>query len=313
MSITVQNLTKRYGTTEAIRGISFTVNRGEIVGFLGPNGAGKTTTMKIITCFMPPTSGTVAVEGMDTVERSLDVRKKIGYLPEMNPLYLDMPVTDYLDYSASLHGMHGQTATQRIAKMVDVCGLGTVRYRDIGELSKGFRQRVGLAQAMLHDPEVLILDEPTSGLDPNQIVEIRSLIRELGRAKTVVLSTHILSEVQATCDRVLIINEGMIVADGAPDALQRQFQGEERVEVELRLPPQLSFDAVMVRLRGLPEFASATLLSHEDTVLAFDVRAIPGADIREPLFRLAVTEGWILLGMHRQSTSLEEVFHKLTT
>ncbi|MGA9118124.1 MAG: ATP-binding cassette domain-containing protein [Bacteroidota bacterium] len=313
MSITVSNLTKRYGTNEAIRGISFTVNRGEIVGFLGPNGAGKTTTMKIITCFMPPTSGNVEVEGMDTVEHSLDVRRKIGYLPEMNPLYLDMPVTDYLEYSGSLHGLKGASASQRIAKMIDVCGLTTVRYRDIGELSKGFRQRVGLAQAMLHDPEVLILDEPTSGLDPNQIVEIRALIRELGRAKTVVLSTHILSEVQATCDRVLIINEGAIVADGTPDALQRQFQGEERIVVELRVPQQLSFDAVLVRLRSLPDFTAATLLSHADGMLTFDVQAAPRADLREAVFRLAVAEGWVLLGMQRQTTSLEEVFHKLTT
>ena len=313
MSITVSNLTKRYGTNEAIRGISFTVNRGEIVGFLGPNGAGKTTTMKIITCFMPPTSGNVEVEGMDTVEHSLDVRRKIGYLPEMNPLYLDMPVTDYLEYSGSLHGLHGASASQRIAKMIDVCGLTTVRYRDIGELSKGFRQRVGLAQAMLHDPEVLILDEPTSGLDPNQIVEIRALIRELGRAKTVVLSTHILSEVQATCDRVLIINEGAIVADGTPDSLQRQFQGEERIVVELRVPQQITFDAVLVRLRSLPDFAAATLLSHTDGVLMFDVQAAPRADLREAVFSLAVAEGWVLLGMQRQTTSLEEVFHKLTT
>ncbi len=313
MSITVNNLRKSYGPREAIRGISFAVKRGEIVGFLGPNGAGKTTTMKIITCFMPPTSGEVQVEEMDTVDRSLDVRRKIGYLPEMNPLYLDMPVLEYLEYSASLHRLVGPPAQQRIAHMVDVCGLGTVRRRDIGELSKGFRQRVGLAQAMLHDPDVLILDEPTSGLDPNQIVEIRSLIRELGRAKTVVLSTHILSEVQATCDRVLIINEGLIVADGTPDELQHRFRGEERVLVELKVPPPVTFDGVMVRLRELPDFLGATLQSHHDGVLAFDMQAAHGSDIRESVFRLAVAENWVLLGLSRQSTTLEEVFHKLTT
>ncbi len=313
MSITVNDLKKNYGTREAIKGISFSVERGEIVGFLGPNGAGKTTTMKVITCYMPPTSGTVQVEGMDTVEQSLEVRKKIGYLPEMNPLYLDMPVLDYLEYSASLHHIVGPDAHKRIGHMVDVCGLGSVRRRDIGELSKGFRQRVGLAQAMLHDPDVLIMDEPTSGLDPNQIVEIRSLIRELGRAKTVVLSTHILSEVQATCDRVLIINEGLIVADGTPDELQRRFAGDQRLTVELRTPPPISFDAVMVRLRSIPHFVGATLQSHDNGVFSFDVECAPGADIRESLFRLAVAEDWVLLGLSRQSTSLEEVFHKLTT
>ncbi len=313
MSITVNNLRKNYGPREAIRGISFAVKRGEIVGFLGPNGAGKTTTMKIITCFMPPTSGEVQVEEMDTVGQSLEVRRKIGYLPEMNPLYLDMPVLEYLEYSASLHRLVGQAAQQRISQMVDVCGLGTVRRRDIGELSKGFRQRVGLAQAMLHDPDVLILDEPTSGLDPNQIVEIRSLIRELGRAKTVVLSTHILSEVQATCDRVLIINEGLIVADGTPDELQHRFRGEERVTVELKAPPPVTFDGVMVRLRGLPDFLGATLQSHQNGVLAFDIQAAHGTDIREAVFHLAVAENWVLLGLSRQSTTLEEVFHKLTT
>ena len=313
MSITVTDLRKNYGQLEAIRGISFAVKRGEIVGFLGPKGAGKTTTMKIITCFMPPTSGEVKVEEMGTVEHSLEVRRKIGYLPEMNPLYLDMPVLEYLEYSASLHRLAGQAAQQRIAHMVEVCGLATVRRRDIGELSKGFRQRVGLAQAMLHDPDVLILDEPTSGLDPNQIVEIRSLIRELGTAKTVILSTHILSEVQATCDRVLIINEGVIVADGTPDELQHRFQGDERLTVELRVPPPITFDGVMVRLRDLPDFQGATLQSHAGGVLTFDLQTGHGTDLRESVFRLAVAENWVLLGMSRQTTSLEEVFHKLTT
>ncbi len=208
MSITVRNLTKYYGEQAAVHDISFDVKSGEILGFLGPNGAGKTTTMKILTCYMPPNSGTVEVEGLDIFERSVEVRRKIGYLPEMNPLYLDMNVLDYLEYSAQLHGLRGGAVNQRLKEMVHVCGLEEVRHKDIGEMSKGFRQRVGLAQAMIHDPEVLILDEPTSGLDPNQIVEIRNLIKQLGRAKTVILSTHILSEVQATCDRVLIINEG---------------------------------------------------------------------------------------------------------
>ena len=234
MSIGVRNLVKRYGDRAAINDISFDVKTGEILGFLGPNGAGKTTTMKIITCYMPPTSGTVDVDGMDVREHSLEVRKKIGYLPEMNPLYFDMNALDSLEFAAELHGLRGNAMQQRVKEMVDVCGLEAVRHKDIGEMSKGYRQRVGLAQAMIHDPDVLILDEPTSGLDPNQIVEIRTLIKELGRAKTVVLSTHILSEVQATCDRVLIINDGIIVANGTPEQLQRTFQGAEEIGLDLK-------------------------------------------------------------------------------
>jgi ABC-2 type transport system ATP-binding protein len=234
MAIAVRNLTKLYGTEKAVNDISFDVKTGEILGFLGPNGAGKTTTMKIITCYMPPTSGMVEVEGLDIAEHSFEVRKKIGYLPEMNPLYLDMNVVEYLEYSARLHGLKGVLLRSRLKEMIDVCGIADVRHKDIGELSKGFRQRVGLAQAMIHDPEVLILDEPTSGLDPNQIVEIRNLIRQLGRAKTVVLSTHILSEVQATCDRVIIINEGTIVADGTLEQLQQDFRGSEKISLELK-------------------------------------------------------------------------------
>lgn len=234
MSIAVRNLVKMYGDTAAIDDISFDVKTGEILGFLGPNGAGKTTTMKIITCYMPPSSGSVEVDGMNTAEQSLDVRRKIGYLPEMNPLYLDMNVLDYLEYSAQLHGLRGGAVQHRIKEMVHACGLEDVRHKDIGEMSKGYRQRVGLAQSMIHDPEVLILDEPTSGLDPNQIAEIRALIKQLGRAKTVILSTHILSEVQATCDRVLIIHEGKIVANGSPAQLQQEFQGADTITMEIK-------------------------------------------------------------------------------
>ena len=234
MAISVKNLTKKFGEQMAVDDISFEVKTGEILGFLGPNGAGKTTTMKIITCYMPPTAGIVEIDGFDIFHHSMEVRKKIGYLPEMNPLYHDMNVLDYLEYSAQLHGLRGPAAHQRIREMVHVCGLESVRHKDIGEMSKGFRQRVGLAQAMIHEPDVLILDEPTSGLDPNQIVEIRNLIKHLGRAKTVILSTHILTEVQATCDRVLIINDGRIVADGSPELLQQEFHGDECVPLELR-------------------------------------------------------------------------------
>jgi ABC-2 type transport system ATP-binding protein len=313
MSIAVRNLTKYYGEQAAINDISFDVKSGEILGFLGPNGAGKTTTMKIITCYMPPTSGTVEVEGLDIFERSVDVRRKIGYLPEMNPLYFDMNVLDYLEYSAQLHGLRGGAVSQRIKEMVHVCGLEDVRHKDIGEMSKGFRQRVGLAQAMIHDPEVLILDEPTSGLDPNQIVEIRNLIKQLGRAKTVILSTHILSEVQATCDRVLIINEGKIVADGSPEQLQRDFHGTDALMLELRTGEHRPLEDVLPRLRSVPQVSGARILSQDGATGTYELQTEKGQDAREAVFRLAVAEGWIILEMHRRVTSLEEVFHKLTT
>jgi ABC-2 type transport system ATP-binding protein len=313
MSIAVRNLTKLYDGQPAVNDISFDVKTGEILGFLGPNGAGKTTTMKIITCYMPPSAGTVEVNGLDIFDHSLEVRKTIGYLPELNPLYMDMNVLDYLAYSAELHGITGAAATHRIKEMVSVCGLEEVRHKDIGELSKGYRQRVGLAQAMIHDPEVLILDEPTSGLDPNQIVEIRNLIRHIGRAKTVVLSTHILSEVQATCDRVIIINEGKIVADGSPDSLQKQFHGGERLTVELKTSANNPLEDIGPKLRLLAYVDNVTLSSHEGQITSVDVSVQKGQDVREAVFRLAVSEGWVILEMHRKTTSLEEVFHKLTT
>jgi ABC-2 type transport system ATP-binding protein len=312
MAITVRNLTKFYGHEKAISDISFDVKTGEILGFLGPNGAGKTTTMKIITCYMPPTSGTVDVDGYSIADHSLEVRRKIGYLPELNPLYLDMNVVEYLEYAAQLHGLDKAKMIQQLAKMVEVCGLRDVRHKDIGELSKGYRQRVGLAQAMIHDPDVLILDEPTSGLDPNQIVEIRNLIKQLGRAKTVILSTHILSEVQATCDRVVIVNDGSIVADGTPAELKQKFHSAETVAVEIKAAvadPIMEMFAKIKSLAGVEalEYGGATGDVHR-----FSVSVTKGADVREELFRQAVAEKWVLLEMSRKGTSLEEVFHRLT-
>ncbi|MCX6122434.1 MAG: ATP-binding cassette domain-containing protein [Ignavibacteriales bacterium] len=313
MAIAVRNLTKLYGTEKAVNDISFDVKTGEILGFLGPNGAGKTTTMKIITCYMPPTSGKVEVEGLDIAEHSFDVRKKIGYLPEMNPLYFDMNVVEYLDYSARLHGLKDALLRSRLKEMIDVCGIADVRHKDIGELSKGFRQRVGLAQAMIHDPEVLILDEPTSGLDPNQIVEIRNLIRQLGRAKTVVLSTHILSEVQATCDRVIIINEGTIVADGTLEQLQQDFRGSEKISLELKANTTNAMTAMYPKFKEILHVESVEYVGQEGDVHKFSILTEKGFDIREQIFRRAVSEGWVLMEMSRKATSLEEVFHKLTT
>jgi ABC-2 type transport system ATP-binding protein len=316
MAITVRNLTKNYDTEKAVNDISFDVKTGEILGFLGPNGAGKTTTMKIITCYMPPTSGTVEVEGFDIAENSFEVRKKIGYLPEMNPLYLDMNVLEYLEYSARLHGLKNASLKSRLKEMIDVCGIADVRHKDIGELSKGFRQRVGLAQAMIHDPEVLILDEPTSGLDPNQIVEIRNLIRQLGRAKTVVLSTHILTEVQATCDRVIIINDGSIVADGTLEQLQQDFRGSEKILLELKVPARKITNAmtdIYPKIKELAQVESVEYGGQEGDLHKFVLHTMKGSDIREEIFRCTVSEGWVLMEMTRKATSLEEVFHKLTT
>ena len=312
MGIAVRNLTKYYGQEKAVDNISFDVKTGEILGFLGPNGAGKTTTMKIITCYLPASLGTVEVDGFKTVEQSLEVRKKIGYLPELNPLYLDMNVVEYLEYSARLHGLKNAVLKSRLKEMVDLCGLSEVRHKDIGELSKGYRQRVGLAQAMVHDPEVLILDEPTSGLDPNQIIEIRNLIRQLGRAKTVVLSTHILSEVQATCDRVIIINEGTIVADGTPEKLQQDFRGAEVVALELKANVANAMTDIFPKLQSIAKVQSVEYGGQEGTIHRFNVHTEKGSDVREELFRKAVNEGWTLLEMTRKVTSLEEVFHKLT-
>ncbi|HEX9614430.1 MAG TPA: ATP-binding cassette domain-containing protein [Bacteroidota bacterium] len=303
---------KLYGKEKAVDNISFDVKTGEILGFLGPNGAGKTTTMKIITCFMPQSSGVVEVDGLNTADHSHEVRRKIGYLPELNPLYLDMNVLEYLGYCAQLHGLRGSILRERQGHMVEVCGLGDVRHKDIGELSKGYRQRVGLAQAMIHDPEVLILDEPTSGLDPNQIVEIRNLIRRLGRAKTVVLSTHILSEVQATCDRVIIINDGTIAADGTPDELKRNFRGSETVVVEIKTPVGNVMTELFPKLQRLQNVENVEVLSSEGPAHRFLIHTLKGSDVREEVFRLAMKEGWVLLELSRKATSLEEVFHKLT-
>jgi len=312
MAITVRNLTKFYGQEKAVSDISFDVKTGEILGFLCPNGAGKTTTMKIITCFMPPTSGTVEVDGYSVGDHSLEVRRRIGYLPELNPLYHDMNAIEYLEYAARLHGLDRSKMRQQLALMVEVCGLKEVRHKDIGELSKGYRQRVGLAQAMIHEPEVLIMDEPTSGLDPNQIVEIRNLIKQLGRAKTVILSTHILSEVQATCDRVIIVNRGEIVADGTPAELQDKFHGSEIIALELKAPVQNAMAEMFPKIKALSGVESVEYGGANGDVHKFSIHATKGSDIREEVFRRAVAEKWVLLEMARKGTSLEDVFHQLT-
>jgi len=307
--INVKNLTKLYGEQKAVDDISFEVKKGEVVGFLGPNGAGKTTTMRIITCYMLPSSGTIEVDNLDVHDESLKIREKIGYLPEHAPLYMDMNVVDYLKYIAELRNIPKTRQKDRIHQMIEVCGLRVELHKTIDQLSKGYRQRVGIAQAMIHDPEILILDEPTIGLDPNQIVEIRQLIKRLGREKTVILCSHILSEVQATCSRVIIINKGQIVADGTPEVLQAGFQGRERLIIEFKAPQ----NDTRAKLRTLENIEDVREVKTETPgCKSMQIESSKGKDLREAVFHLAVKEGWILLEMRREVSSLEDVFRALT-
>lgn len=312
MSIKVENLTKYYGQQAAVNDITFEINTGEIVGFLGPNGAGKSTTMKMITTYLTPSAGKIFVNDLSTESESLEVRKKIGYLPEQNPLYLDMNVLDYLEFAAELESVPKGDITKSIKKMVGVCGLGDVQHKDIGELSKGFKQRVGLAQAMIHEPDVLILDEPTSGLDPNQIIEIRKLIKQLGKEKTLVLSTHILQEVEATCDRVLIINKGQIVADGTPDSLQDKFRGQVQISLVLK-KNSVDKDLVLKAISSIRNIEKARISKEDELSYHLLIAGRKGEDVREDIFRKMVAMNQVILGLHQEETSLEDIFRQLTT
>jgi ABC-2 type transport system ATP-binding protein len=305
----VAGLSKRFGATVALDNVSFEVASGEVLGFLGPNGAGKTTAMRIITCYIPQDGGTVRVGGLDINTDSVAVRSRIGYLPESAPLYHDMGVIEYLTFIGRIRGIEPARLRGRIAAMIETCGLKRMQHRLIGTLSKGYRQRVGLAQTLIHDPEVLILDEPTSGLDPNQIVEIRDLIKQVGQEKTVVLSTHILPEVEATCSRVIIINEGRIVASGTPRELARQSQGEPRVYLTVKGAPA---SAVEPALRESGFARELRLVESSDGRLRYAVSS-EAPDLEEQLFRLAVRNGWTLTELKRETASLEQVFTHLTT
>ncbi len=300
MSVKVQNLTKIYGEQRAIDSISFEAKKGEILGFLGPNGAGKTTTMKILTCFIPQSSGVAEVNGFDVEKNPLEVRRQVGYLPEHNPLYKDMYVREYLEFVAGVHKLDKKK--QRVAEMIERVGLTVEQAKPIGALSKGYRQRVGLAQAMLHDPSVLILDEPTTGLDPNQLVEIRRLIKDLGKEKTVIFSTHIMQEVQALCDRVMIINKGEIVANDTIDMLQNRIKGETLVTVEFAQ----SIDNQ--RLFKISNVKNVKILGDNKYQLASDM----SKDIRAEVFRFAVDNNLTLLEMHKEVFSVADVFQELT-
>ena len=307
--VEVKNLTKHYGDYIAVEDLSFEVKKGEILGFLGPNGAGKTTTMRIITGFMPPTSGTVLVAGFDLVDNSLQARAHIGYLPETVPLYTDMTVQGYLSFMGTLRGMNPKVIKSRISDVIDSCRLGDYFKIHIGKLSKGYRQRVGIAQAVLHEPDVLVLDEPTIGIDPIQVVETRQLIRDLGGNQTVILSTHILPEVSMLCSRVLIIHEGQIVAEDTPRNLADRLQGVERLEVEVQ-GPKVDVMEALEKIRGV---VGVTCSTNDNERNIYKLQARRGLDLRPTVSRTVISNGWSLLNLQMVSMSLEEIFLKLTT
>jgi ABC-2 type transport system ATP-binding protein len=299
MSIIVEHITKKYGAQKALDNVSFSINRGEVVGLLGPNGAGKSTMMKIITCYIPPTEGLVTVCGFDIFEQSIEVRRKVGYLPENNPLYTDLYVREYLEFIAGIYRLNN--IGKRVTEMIEMTGLEIEQKKKIGALSKGYRQRVGLAQALIHDPEVLILDEPTSGLDPNQLVEIRNLIREAGREKTVMLSTHIMQEVDAVCDRAIIIDQGKIVADDSTANLSLNLSSQRVLRVEFKTGGDEE------QLMAIPGVENVKRLSETE----FEITS-GTIDLREQIFQYAVQNGLAVLSMNQVERGISEVFQQLT-
>ena len=301
MSINIQNITKQYGEQLALNDVTLTIDKG-IVGLLGPNGAGKSTLMKIITCFIPPTSGTVSVNGFNVLEQPMEVKRIVGYLPEHNPLYLDMYVREYLEFVAGIHQLKGKTAKNRIDAMIEETGLSPEAHKKIGALSKGYRQRVGLAQAMMHDPQVLILDEPTSGLDPNQLIDIRNLISSLGKEKTVLLSTHIMQEVEAICERAIIINKGVVVADDKIENLKQENSASNVVIVEFEN------EVSEALLRSIPQVGRVQQVKENHWIL----EPQGDTDIRANLMKWSVDRGLIIKTLQKEDLSIEEAFQKLT-
>jgi ABC-2 type transport system ATP-binding protein len=304
MDILIEGLSKSYGNQKAVDNISFEVRTGEIVGFLGPNGAGKTTTMRMITQYLSPDSGQISIGGKSTARHNL--RGSIGYLPEHNPLYEDMPVMEYLAFCGQLQGIPKNLIDQRIREMVVMCGLNDEKHKKIGELSKGYRQRVGLAQAMIHDPAILILDEPTTGLDPNQRVEIRDLIKRLGQHKSVILCTHILPEVEATCDRILIINKGRIVANGTPEALRSHASGKSFLLVDIE---GASREAITQAIKTLPNVTGVGLSADHKLL---EVECTDGQQTARAVYKLCVSKEWMLLQMSPVEVRLEDIFRNVT-
>jgi ABC-2 type transport system ATP-binding protein len=307
--IEVEHVSKVFNGRKAVDDISFKVEKGEILGFLGPNGAGKTTTMRILTCYMPSTEGTARVAGYDVFEESLEVRKRIGYLPENPPLYPEMTVDSYLHFVAKIKGVKSNQLRSQVDEVVGKCNLGDVRHRITGKLSKGYKQRVGLAQALLNNPDVLILDEPTIGLDPNQIHEVRSLIKSLASDHTVILSTHILPEVSMTCSRVVIINNGKVVASDTPEGLSRQMEGAERVSMTVDGP----VDAIREKLSSIDGVLGVAPAVDPTGKPLFTIECKLNSDLRATLAAVVVNQGWGLLDLRGISMSLEDVFRNLTT
>ena len=308
-TIRLKNLRKKYGSFEALKGISFEVSPGEVVGFLGPNGAGKTTTMKILTCFMGATGGEAVVGGYDCFTHPLEVRRRIGYLPENNPLYSDMIVYEYLAYAARLHDVPGALIHERIKRVTEDCGLFEHVGFPISALSKGYRQRVGLAAAMIHDPEILILDEPTVGLDPNQIIEIRTLIKKLGKEKTVILCSHRLSEVELTCNRVVIIDLGKIVASGTPVSLRTLVEDHASIRLTIRGNPEKA-TLVLGQIPGVKKVEITS--AHEKGAKGYDIYTSRRADLRAQIAKSIIANELELLDLHKEMVTLEDVFSQVT-
>lgn len=306
--IAVSNLGKKYGTLEAVKGVTFEIPTGEVIGLLGPNGAGKTTIMKILTCYLYPSYGSAELNGYSIFNDPLEIKRSVGYLPENAPLYTDLNVMEYLNFVAESRNLQGDKKKQRIDWVVDECGLEEVIYRSIDEISKGYKQRTGLAQAIIHDPEILILDEPTTGLDPNQIIEIRELIKRFGREKTVILSTHILQEVEATCKRVIILNEGEIVAQGTTEEIWREMKGETMLELTLK--GGAGPDNSILKVGGVEKLLQSRELSAETFTLHLSLKPDSGA--LEGVFDWAIAKGYKILAMVPQRFSLEDIFIKLT-
>jgi ABC-2 type transport system ATP-binding protein len=311
--IKVEGLTKRYARNIAVDNISFEVEKGQIVGFLGPNGAGKTTTMRVLTCFMPPTSGSASVAGFDVQQNPMEVKRRIGYLPETPPLYPDMEVVEYLDFVGRIKGIPTADLSKRISEVAEKCAIGEVKKKLIGKLSKGYRQRVGLAQAILHNPDVLILDEPTSGLDPHQIIETRDLIKGLAGDHTIILSTHILPEVEQICEKVIIIAKGKVVATDSVENLTSRLRGSETVAIEV-IPPDSSaaHSSVQARLEQVAGVSRVIYKESKDGRLHFTVESLEGRHIRPSLARAVIESGWNLNELHGMALSLEEIFLELT-
>ncbi|MCP4368530.1 MAG: ATP-binding cassette domain-containing protein [Deltaproteobacteria bacterium] len=307
--IHVENLTKYYNDLCAVDQISFDISKGEIMGLLGPNGAGKTTTLQILTGFLQPTSGSIRVKDFSIDEDSLQIKKLLGYLPESAPLYHDMLVYDYLDYVANIRRLNSSNKISRIRQLADLCGISEVMHKTISELSKGFKQRVGLAHAMMDDPEILVLDEPTSGLDPNQIIEIRDIIKQIGQEKTVILSTHILSEAEATCDRIVIINKGKIVANDSTHTLKQSASGNNLINISLQ---NAELESVKQQLASISEILDIVQVSDDNGILNLKLTCMSSADIRGVIYKKVIQTDWILLEMHQETQTLENVFRELT-